>query len=224
MSSRVLRRRSATAAWIYVAVACGIVGTDRRRARPRPRATSACSRRRSSAVGFFQIAPRSHRRGVADEVRLPLRRRAGLGPVATPLPADAPAQARRRHARDADPRRTRAVRRRDLRRRRCRAGASRGRAAPARAVVRERRGDGAAAAQPLRPARASTRPARPALRLLAIVIAAPMGVTEALVAIVVAQAISTIVISVVGVVALRRFPSAPAEGARRGRAAASARS
>jgi len=36
------------------------------------------------------------------------------------------------------------------------------------------------------------------LRLLAIVIAAPMGVTEALVAIVVAQLISTIVISVVG--------------------------
>ena len=34
--------------------------------------------------------------------------------------------------------------------------------------------------------------------------------TEALVAIVVAQAISTVVISFVGVVALRRFPSAPA--------------
>ena len=50
------------------------------------------------------------------------------------------------------------------------------------------------------------------LRLLAIVIAAPMGVTEALVAIVVAQAISTIVISVVGTEALRRFPSAPAKG------------
>jgi O-antigen/teichoic acid export membrane protein len=51
-----------------------------------------------------------------------------------------------------------------------------------------------------------------ALRLLAIVIAAPMGVTEALVAIVIAQAISTIVISAVGTVALRRFPSAPAMG------------
>jgi O-antigen/teichoic acid export membrane protein len=50
-----------------------------------------------------------------------------------------------------------------------------------------------------------------ALRLLAIVIAAPLGVTEALVAIVVAQAISTIVISLIGVVALRRFPSAPAK-------------
>ncbi len=44
------------------------------------------------------------------------------------------------------------------------------------------------------------------LRLVAIVIAAPLGVTEALVAIVIAQAIATVVISVVGVVALRRFP------------------
>ena len=51
-----------------------------------------------------------------------------------------------------------------------------------------------------------------ALRLLAIVIAAPMGVTEALVAIVITQAISTVVISAVGTVALRRFPSAPAKG------------
>jgi O-antigen/teichoic acid export membrane protein len=49
-----------------------------------------------------------------------------------------------------------------------------------------------------------------ALRLVAIVIAAPLGVTEALVAIVVAQAISTVVISFVGAVALRRFPSGPA--------------
>ena len=49
-----------------------------------------------------------------------------------------------------------------------------------------------------------------ALRLLAIVIAAPLGVTEALVAIVVAQAISTLAITFVGVVALRRFPSGAA--------------
>jgi O-antigen/teichoic acid export membrane protein len=48
------------------------------------------------------------------------------------------------------------------------------------------------------------------LRLLAIVIAAPLGVTETLVAIVIAQAVSTVVISIVGVVALRRFPAAPA--------------
>jgi O-antigen/teichoic acid export membrane protein len=48
------------------------------------------------------------------------------------------------------------------------------------------------------------------LRLLAIVIAAPLGVTETLGAIVVAQAVATVAISFVGVVALRRFPSARA--------------
>jgi len=48
-----------------------------------------------------------------------------------------------------------------------------------------------------------------ALRLVAIVVAAPHGVTAALVAIVVAQAISTLVISVAGLAALRRFPQAP---------------
>jgi O-antigen/teichoic acid export membrane protein len=48
------------------------------------------------------------------------------------------------------------------------------------------------------------------LRLLAIVIAAPLGVTTALVAIVIAQAIATVVITIVGASALRRFPAAPA--------------
>ncbi len=47
-----------------------------------------------------------------------------------------------------------------------------------------------------------------ALRLLAIVVAAPLGVTETLVAIVIAQAVATLAISVIGVVALRRFPPA----------------
>ena len=46
------------------------------------------------------------------------------------------------------------------------------------------------------------------LRLLAIVIGVRFGVVEALLAIVVAQAISTVVISVIGAVALRRFPTA----------------
>jgi O-antigen/teichoic acid export membrane protein len=49
-----------------------------------------------------------------------------------------------------------------------------------------------------------------ALRLLAIVIAAPHGVTEVLAAIVVAQAISTVAVTVIGAAALRRFPSGPA--------------
>lgn len=45
-----------------------------------------------------------------------------------------------------------------------------------------------------------------ALRLIAIVVAAPYGVTEALFAIVLAQAVSTLVISIIGAAALRRFP------------------
>jgi O-antigen/teichoic acid export membrane protein len=49
-----------------------------------------------------------------------------------------------------------------------------------------------------------------ALRLLAIVVAAPHGATTTLIAIVVAQLISTVAISVVGTRALRRFPAAPA--------------
>jgi O-antigen/teichoic acid export membrane protein len=49
-----------------------------------------------------------------------------------------------------------------------------------------------------------------ALRLVAIAIGAQYGVTEALAAIVVAQAISTAVASGVGLQAIRRFPAAPA--------------
>ena len=115
--------------------------------------TSACSRPRSSAVGFFQIAPRSHRRGVSHEVRLPLRRRrrTGGGCVASFGRCCCSSSSEALLA-TSDSRRACAVRRRDLRRRRRRAGASRSRAPPARAVVRERRRDGAAPAQPLRPA------------------------------------------------------------------------
>jgi O-antigen/teichoic acid export membrane protein len=51
-----------------------------------------------------------------------------------------------------------------------------------------------------------------ALRLLAIVIAAPHGVTEVLVAIVVAQAVSTVVVSAIGAAALRRFPTMAPRG------------
>ncbi len=47
------------------------------------------------------------------------------------------------------------------------------------------------------------------LRLAAIAIAAPYGVAEALAAIVVAQAVATAVVSFAGVGALRRFPAAP---------------
>src|SRR3990170_3598909 len=47
-----------------------------------------------------------------------------------------------------------------------------------------------------------------ALRLAALAIGAPYGVTEALGAMVIAQCVSTAVVSVVGVAALRRFPRA----------------
>ena len=49
-----------------------------------------------------------------------------------------------------------------------------------------------------------------ALRLVAIVIAAPHGVTETLAAMVVAQAVATLAVSIVGLAAFRRFPAAPA--------------
>jgi O-antigen/teichoic acid export membrane protein len=49
-----------------------------------------------------------------------------------------------------------------------------------------------------------------ALRLAAIAIAAPLGVSEVLVAIVIAQAVSTGVIVIIGTMALRRFPASPA--------------
>ena len=95
MSSRVLRRRSATAAWIYAAVACGIVGIDRRGARLRARRLRRVhdgARRR----GLLPDAARPHRRGVAHEVRLPLRHGRGLGTAAPALPAGVAAQGRRR--------------------------------------------------------------------------------------------------------------------------------
>ena len=54
------------------------------------------------------------------------------------------------------------------------------------------------------------------LRLVAIVAFAPSGVTAALVAVVVAQAVSSSVISFAGVAALRRFPSGAGASTRRG--------
>jgi len=47
------------------------------------------------------------------------------------------------------------------------------------------------------------------LRLVAIAIGAPLGVTETIAAMVVAQAIATAAVSLVGLAAFRRFPSAP---------------
>ena len=211
MSSRVLRRRSATAAWIYAAVACGIAGS-----------IVAARVLGLDDFGVFATAlvvvwasSRSLLDLTVEESLTKYGFRyvagAGLGAPATPLSAGAAAQARRRHARHADPDRGLApfadeifdadgVEQALL-------------AAALLPLVQSSENVGATALllHSRYDLRSVYQAGSSALRLLAIVIAAPMGVTEALVAIVVAQAISTIVISVVGVVALARFPSAPAK-------------
>ena len=223
MSSRVLRRRSATAAWIYAAVACGIVGTIVA-ARVLGLDDFGVFATALASVGFFQIAPRPHRRGVADEVRLPLRRGAGLGTPAAPLPPGAAAQDRRRRARDAA---SSSLSRRSPTSSSTPTGVEQALLAAALLPLVQSSENVGATALLLHSRydlRGVYQAGSAALRLLAIVIAAPLGVTEALVAIVVAQAIST-------VVDLgrrrRRAPALPVgagAGARRGRARRSARS
>ena len=208
MSSRVLRRRSATAAWIYVAVACGIVGTVVA-ARVLGLEEFGVFATALAAVGFFQILldltveeslTKYGFRYVAAQdwgrVRRLFRQMLLLklvgGTLATLiLIAVAPFAD---EIFDAD-----GVEQALL-------------AAALLPLVQSSENVGATAL--LLHSRYDLRGVYQAgssgLRLLAIVIAAPMGVTEALVAIVIAQTISTIVISVVGVAALRRFPSAPA--------------
>ena len=100
MSSRVFRRRSATAAWIYAAVACGIAGTIVAARVLRPRRLRRV-RDGARGRGLLPDPPRPHGRGVAHEVRLPLRRRPGLGTAAAAVPPGAAAQGRRRSARHA---------------------------------------------------------------------------------------------------------------------------
>ena len=182
-----LRRRSATAAWIYAAVALWHRRDDRRGARARPRGLRRV-RDRARRRRLLPDPPRPHGRGVAHEVRVPLRRRPGLGAAAAALPAGLAAQGRRRSTGHARRRRARAVRGRDLRlggrrvrrcsRRRCSRSSSRRRTSASTALLLHSRYD----------LRGVYQAGSAALRLLAIVIAAPLGVTEALVAIVVAQA------------------------------------
>ena len=207
MSSRVLRRRSATAAWIYAAVACGIVGTVVA-ARVLGLEEFGVFATALAAVGFFQILldltveeslTKYGFRYVAAQDWGRLRRlfRQMLllklvgGTLATLiLIAVAPFAD---EIFDAD-----GVEQALL-------------AAALLPLVQSSENVGATAL--LLHSRYDLRGVYQAgssgLRLLAIVIAAPMGVTEALVAIVIAQTISTVVVSVVGVGALRRFPSAP---------------
>ena len=208
MSSRVLRRRSATAAWIYAAVACGILATVVA-ARVLGLEEFGVFATALAAVGFFQILldltveeslTKYGFRYVAAQDWGRLRRlfRQMLllklvgGALATLiLVAFAPFAD---EIFDADGLEQALL------------------AAALLPLVQSSENVGATAL--LLHSRYDLRGVYQAvssgLRLLAIVIAAPMGVTEALIAIVIAQAISTIVISFVGVSALRRFPSAPA--------------
>ena len=208
MSSRVLRRRSATAAWIYAAVACGILGTVVA-ARVLGLEEFGVFATALAAVGFFQILldltveeslTKYGFRYVAAQDWGRLRRlfRQMLllkvlgGALATLiLIAVAPFAD---EIFDAD-------------------GVEQALLAAALLPLLQSSENVGATALLLHSRydlRGVYQAGSSGLRLLAIVIAAPMGVTEALVAIVIAQTISTVVISLVGVAALRRFPSAPA--------------
>ena len=207
MSSRVFRRRSATAAWIYVAVACGIVGTIVA-ARVLGLEQFGVYATAVAAVGFFQtlldltveesLAKYGFRYVAAQDwgrlrrlFRQALLLKIAGGVLATLfLVALAPfADA----IFDADGLEQALL------------------AAALLPLVQSSENVGATALllHSRYDLRGVYQAGSSALRLLAIVIAAPYGVTEVLLAIVVAQAISTIAVSVVGAVALRRFPAAP---------------
>jgi O-antigen/teichoic acid export membrane protein len=208
MASRLFRRRSATAAWIYAAVACGILGTVVA-ARVLGLQEFGVFATALAAVGFFQVLldltveeslTKYGFRYVAAEDWGRLRRlfRQMLllkilgGAIATViLVALAPFADELFGAKGVEQALL---------------------AAAALPLVQSTENVGATAL--LLHSRYDLRGVYQAgsatLRLLAIVIAAPLGVTETLVAIVLAQAVATVAISVVGVVALRRFPSAPA--------------
>ena len=216
MSSRLLRRRSATAAWIYAAVACGFAGTVVA-ARVLGLAEFGVFATALVTVGFFQTLLDL----TVEEslTKYGFRYVAGRGVGAAPaaVPAGAPAEARGR-----------------LRSRRCSSSLSR----PSPTSCSTRTASSRRSSRPrsfpscrrrrtsVRPRfsctaattyAASTRPGPRRFGSLAIVIGVHFGVVEALLAIVVAQAISTVVISVIGAVALRRFPTASPQGPRRGR-------
>jgi O-antigen/teichoic acid export membrane protein len=208
MSSQLLRRRSATAALIYVAVAFGIVGTIVA-ARVLGLAEFGVFATALAAVGFFQVLldltveeslTKYGFRYVASEdwgrLRRLFRQMLKLKLVGGAL-----------------------------------ASAMLVALAPAADAIFDEEGVGvallAAALLPLVQApenvgatalllhsrydlRSAYQAGSAALRLVAIAAGAPFGVEEALAAVVVAQVVATGVVSVVGLVALRRFPQAPA--------------
>jgi len=208
MAARLLRRRSATAAWIYAAVACGIVGTIVA-ARVLGRDDFGVFALALAAVGFFQILldltveeslTKYGFRYVAAEDWGRLRRlfRQMLllkvlgGALATVILVALAPFADEIFGADGV-----------------------GQALLAAALLplvqcSENVGATALLLHSRYDLRGVYQAGSAGLRLLAIVIAAPLGVTKTLVAMVVAQAIATGVISVVGLVALRRFPPAPA--------------
>jgi O-antigen/teichoic acid export membrane protein len=208
MSSRVLRRRSATAAWIYVAVALGIAGTIVA-ARVLGRDDFGVYATALVVVGFFQILldltveeslTKYGFRYVAAEdwgrlrrlFRQALKLKLAGGVLATALiVALAPfADA----LFDSD-------------------GVEAALLAAALLPLVQCSENVAATALLLHSRydlRGVYQAGSAALRLVAIVLAAPLGVNQVLVALVVAQGIATLGVSVVGLVALRRFPEAPA--------------
>ena len=207
MSSRVLRRRSATAAWIYAAVACGIAGTVVA-ARVLGRDDFGVFATALAAVGFFQVLldltveeslTKYGFRYVAAQDWGRLRRlfrqmlllKIAGGAFATVIIVVLAPFADELFGAD---------------------GVEQALLAAALLPLVQSSENVAATALLLHSRydlRGVYQAGSAGLRLLAIVIAAPLGVTETLVAIVIAQAIATVVISFVGVVALRRFPSAP---------------
>jgi O-antigen/teichoic acid export membrane protein len=205
MSSRVIRRRSATAAWIYAAVACGILGTIVA-ARVLGLDEFGVFTTALAVVGFFQILldltveeslTKYGFRYVASDDWGRLRRlfRQALllkvvgGALATLLIVvfapfadevfDSPGLEQALLAAALLP------------------------------LVQSSENVGATALllHSRYDLRAGYQFGSSALRLVAIAVAAPHGVTEALVAIVLVQVVSTAVVSAVGVAALRRFPS-----------------
>ena len=207
MSSRVFRRRSATAAWIYVAVAFGIVGTIVA-ARVLGLAEFGVFMTALAAVGFFQTLldltveeslTKYGFRYVATEEWGRLRRlfRQMLllkivgGALATGLLLALSPVADTVFGENG-------------------VGAALLAAALLPLVqAPENVGSTALLLHSRYDLRGAYQAGSGGLRLVAIAVGAPHGVTAALAAMVVAQAISTAAVSVVGVAALRRFPHAP---------------
>jgi O-antigen/teichoic acid export membrane protein len=207
MSSRLLRRRSATAVWIYAAVACGILGTVVA-ARALGLEQFGVFATALAAVGFFQVlldltveesltkygfryvAARDWGR-LRRLFRQMLRLKVAGGALATAIVAALAPAADRLF--DAD---------------------GVGDALLAAALLPlvqsvENVGATALLLHSRYDLRGAYQAGSAALRLAALALAAPLGVTEALAAVVLAQAAATAVVSGAGLAALRRFPEAP---------------